>query len=166
VLIVAVARVPAGVELLLYGDTSTFPEYSAELRRAAEGLPIRFMGPFGRDDLAAIYAQIDVLAVPSLWLENSPLVIHEAFMAGVPVVGARIGGIADLIQDGVNGLLYEPNAPEALAAALSRLATDRGLLASLAANVPTVGTIEADAEHWEGVYFAVTAVRTKVGAAS
>jgi glycosyltransferase involved in cell wall biosynthesis len=166
VLVDAVRRVSAGVELLLYGDTSTFPEYSSALRRAAGGLPIRFMGPFGHDDLAAIYAQIDVLAVPSLWLENSPLVIHEAFMAGVPVVGARIGGIVDLVQDGVNGLLYEPNVPEALAAALGQLATDRALLATLAANVPTVGTIDADAEHWEGVYLAVTAGRTKVGAAS
>ena len=43
--------------------------------------------------LEAVLAAIDVLAVPSLWLENSPLVIHEAFLAGVPVVGARIGGI-------------------------------------------------------------------------
>ena len=55
---------------------------------------MRFTGAFDRERVAEVYAQIDVLVVPSLWLENSPLVIHEAFMAGVPVVGARIGGIA------------------------------------------------------------------------
>ena len=73
-----------------------FPEYAAGLRAQAAGLPVRFMGAFDRERTADVYAQIDVLVVPSLWLENSPLVIHEAFMAGVPVVGARIGGIADL----------------------------------------------------------------------
>ena len=51
---------------------------------------------------------------PSLWLENSPLVIHEAFMAGIPVVGARIGGIADLVDDGRTGLLYDSTSPAEL----------------------------------------------------
>ena len=62
------------------------------------------------------YARIDVLVVPSLWLENSPLVIHEAFQAGVPVVGSRIGGIADSSRDGWNGLLFEPGLARELAA--------------------------------------------------
>ena len=77
------------------------------------------MGRFERDHVADVYSQFDVLVVPSLWLENSPLVIHEAFMAGVPVVGARIGGISDLVRDGENGLLYPPESSAALAAALS-----------------------------------------------
>ena len=51
--------------------------------------------------------EIDVLVVASLWPENSPLVIHEAWMAGVPVVGAEMGGVADLVSDGRDGLLYD-----------------------------------------------------------
>ena len=85
------------------------------------------MGRFARQDVASIYAQFDALAVPSLWLENSPLVIHEAFMAGLPVVGARIGGIADLVQHDVNGLLYPPESSAALGAALATLSRHRAL---------------------------------------
>ena len=58
-----------------------------------------------------MFDSFDVLVVPSIWLENSPLVVHEAFMFGVPVIGSRIGGTADLIQDGINGFLYEPEWP-------------------------------------------------------
>ena len=105
-----------------------FPDYTAELRAQAAGLPVRFMGAFDRERTAEVYAQIDVLVVPSLWLENSPLVIHEAFMAGVPVVGARIGGIADLVTDGRTGLLYDPRSPIELVPALRRLIENPALL--------------------------------------
>src|SRR5262245_43241444 len=115
----AVRDLPAdGYELKIFGDTEVFPEYAAALRERADGLPVRFMGRFSRDAVADVYAQIDVLVVPSLWLENSPLVIHEAFMAGVPVVGARIGGIPNLVSDGRGGLLFDPASAAALADAL------------------------------------------------
>ncbi len=82
------------------------------------------MGAFDNAEAAAVYADIDVLVVPSLWPENSPLVIHEAFMAGVPVVGARQGGIPGLVTHDVNGLLYDAFSPSALAAALRTLIDD------------------------------------------
>jgi glycosyltransferase involved in cell wall biosynthesis len=153
VLIDAVRRLPNdGYELKLFGDPTVFPDYTADLRTRANGLPIEFMGPFGRTSIRDVYAQIDVLVVPSLWLENSPLVIHEAFMAGVPVIGARIGGIADLIQEQRNGLLYEPTSAADLAAALESLLRDRGRLAALAANAPAVKTIADDARDWRSIY--------------
>ena len=152
-LVEAIRLMPRGrAEALLFGDPATFPDYVAQLRQAAEGLPVRFMGRFEREATASIYAQMDVLVVPSLWLENSPLVIHEAFMTGVPVVGARIGGIADLIADGVNGLLYTPDAPAELARALRTLEADRGLLSELAARAPRVIPIDEDAKRWDTVY--------------
>src|SRR6185369_2491449 len=95
----------------VFGDPAVFPEYSAQLRERARGLPVRFEGRFAPGDAARVYGAIDLLVVPSLWLENSPLVIHEAFQSGVPVVGARIGGIADLIDEGRTGLLYDPASP-------------------------------------------------------
>jgi glycosyltransferase involved in cell wall biosynthesis len=157
VLIDAIRQMPANqAEVWIFGDADTFPDYTAELRASARGLPVRFMGRFERHRAADIYSQLDVLVVPSLWLENSPLVIHEAFMAGVPVVGARIGGITDLIRDGENGLLYAPESSSALASALSRLATDRSRLRALRARPTPVRSIDDDAVEWERRYLSLT----------
>jgi glycosyltransferase involved in cell wall biosynthesis len=165
-LIEAVRRLPAGrIEALIFGDTGTFPDYTAELRRLAAGASIRFMGRFDRDDSAAVYDQLDVLAVPSLWLENSPLVIHEAFTAGVPVVGSRIGGIPDLVEEGISGLLVDPGSPEALAQALETLAADRPRLEAMTRQLPAVKSIDEDAREWEKIYRSL-ASRTPRGAAS
>lgn len=90
------------------------------------------------------YDAIDVLVVPSIWPENSPLVIHEAFLAGVPVVASDIGGIAELVRHGENGLLVPPGDASALRDALSRLLREPELLASLAARPPVARTIEDD----------------------
>jgi len=156
VLLDAVRRLsPDGFELKIFGDPSVFPDYVAELRHRAAGLPVTFMGAFDRRSVSDVYGQIDVLVVPSLWLENSPLVVHEAFMAGVAVVGARIGGIADLIQHGRSGLLYEPRSASELAAALDTLVRDRSLVAALASQAPAVKSIADDARDWRSIYAAL-----------
>jgi glycosyltransferase involved in cell wall biosynthesis len=153
VIIDALRRLPTeGWEMHFFGSLDTFPDYVAGLREAAEGLPITFEGGFDRERVAEIYASMDVLVVSSLWPENSPLVIHEAFMAGVPVVGARMGGTADLIEDDRCGLLYDAFSPESLAQALRRLLDEPDLLDRLAEAVPPVKTLEQDAEEWEAVY--------------
>jgi glycosyltransferase involved in cell wall biosynthesis len=73
-------------------------------------------------------------------------------MAGIPVVGARIGGIPDLVTDGTNGLLYDPVSPERLQAALQRLIDEPGLLDRLSAGIPPVKSIATDAREWERTY--------------
>ena len=154
VLIDAVRGLPVDAyELVIYGNPDVFPDYAAELRTQAAGLPVRFAGAVPRARIADAYADVDVLVVPSLWLENSPLVIHEAFMARVPVVAARIGGIADLVDDGRNGLLYD--SPGQLHAILARLIASPGRLTLLAANAPAVKSIEQDAREWDAVYAGV-----------
>jgi glycosyltransferase involved in cell wall biosynthesis len=159
VLIEAARQLPAGAyELQLHGNPNVFPEYAADLRRRADGLPIRFIGGFTAEQTASVYGGFDVLAVPSLWLENSPLVIHEAFQAGVPVVGSRMGGIADLVTDGVNGRLYDPSSPVELAAILQSLIDCPALLAEWRGALPAVKTLQDDAREWEQVYAEVVAV--------
>jgi glycosyltransferase involved in cell wall biosynthesis len=166
VLVDAIRRLaPGRVELRIFGDTGTFPDYVSELQRTAAGQPVRFEGRFDHTSRADVYAQLDVIVVPSIWLENSPLVIHEAFMAGVPVVGSRIGGIPDLVEDGVSGLLVDPGSPDALAQALEMLAADRPRLEAMAARLPAVKSIEEDASGWEEIYLSL-ASRARRGAAS
>ena len=167
VLLDAVRGLPsASFEVKIFGSPHVFPDYSASLRAQAAGMPVRFMGAFDRHQAADIYAQIDVLVVPSLWLENSPLVIHEAFMAGIPVVGARMGGITDLVDDGRTGLLYDSASTVELEAALHRLIEHPEQLRELAAGVrahPRIKSIEDDAHEWEAAYADVLRRRAAVG---
>lgn len=153
VLLEAVRRLPADrFEVRLFGDPDVFPAYVRSLRDLAGERPVRFMGAFGPERVAEVYGSIDVLVVPSLWPENSPLVIHEAFHAGVPVVGARMGGVPGLVTHDVNGLLYDAFDSAALAAALRRLLDEPGCVDRLARSVPPVKTIEDDARAWEEIY--------------
>ena len=153
----AIRRLPADrVDLRIFGDPGVFPEYSAALRQRALGLPVHFMGRFDHDRAEAIFAQMDVLVVASRWLENSPLVIHEAFMTGVPVIGAAIGGIVDLLDHG-HGILAAPDDPDALASALRGLIDAPSRLDELARAAPPVKAIEQDAAEWIQRYPAVIA---------
>lgn len=153
VLIDAVARLPAArVDVRIFGDPEMFPDYAATLRQRARGLPVRFMGRVDHEDIAGVFAQMDVLVVASRWLENSPLVIHEAFMAGVPVVGTAIGGIVDLLDHGRHGLLVPPDDATALAAALQALVDSPSQLDALGSAAPAVKTIDEDAREWRRRY--------------
>lgn len=85
-------------------------------------------------ELPRVWAQTDLLAVPSLWPETGPLVVLEAFAAGVPVVGSDLGGIPELVRDGVDGLLFPLGDAAALSAHLGRLIADRAEVERLKAN--------------------------------
>jgi glycosyltransferase involved in cell wall biosynthesis len=153
VLLEALRGLPVeGYTLDVFGDTGVFPDYVGSLRKQAAGLPVTFAGSFARNETAAVYSAIDVLVVPSIWMENSPLVIHEAFMAGIPVVGARMGGIADLVEDGISGLLYDARSPADLRAILQRLIEHPEEVSALSARAPSVKPVAADASEWEKAY--------------
>jgi glycosyltransferase involved in cell wall biosynthesis len=66
---------------------------------------IRFFDPVPPGHVPALLADYDALLVPSLGLETGPLVVNEAFAAGTPVLGSNLGGIAELVTDGTNGIL-------------------------------------------------------------
>jgi glycosyltransferase involved in cell wall biosynthesis len=155
VLLEAAQRLRGRYELHIHGDPAVFPDYVAALRKAAAGLPVVFAEGFDRERVDDVYDGLDVLVVPSLWPENSPLVIHEAFLHQVPVVAARVGGVPELVGHEMNGLLYEPSDPASLAASLQRLIDDRDLLATLSARVSAVKSIEQDAREWEERYLRV-----------
>jgi glycosyltransferase involved in cell wall biosynthesis len=166
VLIEAIQGLPTEkFELKLYGDPNVFPDYVRTLRELAQNAPVRFMGGFDQSRTREVYAEIDVLVVPSLWPENSPLVIHEAFMAGVPVVGSRQGGIPELVTHDKNGLIYEAYSSADLRAALKRLIDQPDLIRRFARELPAVKSIEQDAAEWEGVYQSLVAHAEPAGVA-
>ena len=151
VLLEATRMLRGAFEVQIHGDASVFPDYTARLKELATGLPVRFAGGYAQEDVARVFGQLDVLVVPSIWPENSPLVIHEAFMHGVAVVGAATGGIPDLICE-AGGLVYDPSSPAELASVLQRLIDDPTLAARLARGAPAVKSIEQDALEWDVRY--------------
>jgi glycosyltransferase involved in cell wall biosynthesis len=87
------------------------PLYQARVREAAAGLPIEFAG--WTKDVYAAMERLDVLLVPSARVEATTRVILEAFAAGLPVIAFGVGGIPEVVEHGVDGLLV--NSPEEMA---------------------------------------------------
>jgi glycosyltransferase involved in cell wall biosynthesis len=121
-----------GVELLLADFLSSDLPADANLRIAGsgdaayvEGLKARYPGKriewLGYSTPKDFYSSIDVLVVPSIWHDTLPGVVFEAFGYGLPVVGSTRGGIPEMVQHGVNGLLFDPAVPGALAGALQQM---------------------------------------------
>lgn len=108
-----------GSRLALVGDGP----YRAQLEKIFEGTATTFMGYLAGTDLASAYASADAFLFPSS-TETLGLVLLEAMAAGCPVVAANRGGIPDIVSDGVNGCLYEPDESGSLTAATQRLLGD------------------------------------------
>ena len=107
-LITAFAPLEVPARLLVFGRENG--QHTAALRRMARCSrhPIEFRGEYANDQMVdRVFQQVDALVVPSIWGENSPLVIHEAQLCHVPVITADYGGMREYVQHRVNGLLFE-----------------------------------------------------------
>ena len=141
---------------------------TAALRALAQTLPaekaerIEWLPEYRNADIVReVFDRTDVIVVPSVWVENSPLVIHEAQQARVPVIAADAGGMAEYVRDGVNGLLFEHRSPVSLAERMQRLADDpslaerlgrRSYLYSETGDVPAIEDhVQAVERIYEGV---------------
>ncbi len=98
---------------------------------------VTFEGEFNHDDLPALMADTDWVIVPSLWWENSPLVIQEAAQHGRPVIASDIGGMAEKVHDGVSGLHFKANDPASLAATIANAVSSRKLWDELRRKIRT-----------------------------
>ncbi|MEM7310378.1 MAG: glycosyltransferase [Planctomycetota bacterium] len=134
VLIEAFGRLQEPAELVLFGG-STDAVHVERMREQASEVGAVWGGAFDREDLPRNLSAVDVVVVPSIWYENQPIVILEALAAGRPVVVPRVGTFPENVRDGVDGLLYEPDDPASLAAALTRLVREDGLVEKLAEGV-------------------------------
>lgn len=123
ILVEAFNQVPEPATLVVYGDPHVFPEYSRELRALAQSPRIRFAGKLARADLWSTLADVDLIAVPSIWYENKPTTILEAFAAGVPAMVSDLGTFPELVEEGRSGWLVKVRDVDAWAKALTDLAT-------------------------------------------
>jgi len=115
---------------------------------------VEWLGGYRNDAIVAeVFNQVDCIVVPSIWVENSPLVIHEAQQARVPVITANAGGMGEFVQDGVNGLTFSHRDPSSLAEAMQRALDDpkkmaelgcRGYLYSDSGDIPEISAHAKD----------------------
>ena len=148
-----------GAHVDYHGDDS----YRHTLAPLLEQRGVRLHEPVPHDQVPETLGSLDALVVPSVWPENSPLVVLEAFLAGLPVVAARIGGIPELVSDGTNGLLFHPGDADDLARVLARLVNEPELLPTLRRGIPSVRTIDDDIGATRRLYEAQLATATMPG---
>lgn len=123
-------------------DTDSYTTYIKQL--AVEVERIRLRGKFPREQLAKVLAEADVIIVPSIWYENNPLVIHEAFAAQIPVIATNLGGMSEFVQHEANGLLFQRGNADDLSQQMRRIIEDVDILPRLQAGISAVKTIEQE----------------------
>jgi glycosyltransferase involved in cell wall biosynthesis len=129
------------------------PETIARFDKAREAAPdARYGGPYRRGDMPGLMAGADWVVFPSEWWENAPLVINEAFLHRRPVLCSAIGGAAELVQDGVNGLHFPVGDDAALAAAMRRAIKEPGLWQRLVNGIAPPVTIAESAVRHRALY--------------
>jgi len=118
------------LSLVIVGEGNRRKEYEAWVRsRTVPG--VHFVGYVRGSLLPAYYQHAAVYCAPNTGNESFGIVLLEAMAAGAPVVASNIEGFSAVVTDGVDGVLFPPRDPEALAAALERVATSPELAASL-----------------------------------
>jgi glycosyltransferase involved in cell wall biosynthesis len=139
----------AEIELALHGSAEFQTDaFKAELEAALAGAPVRAHGGYSREEIPRLMADVDWIVVPSIWWENAPLVIQEAFRHKRPVICSNIGGMAEMVRDGTDGLHFRVGDAADLARTMAQAAGSETLWNDLRANIAKPRTIgEAARDH-------------------
>ncbi|MGB7622011.1 MAG: glycosyltransferase family 4 protein [Terriglobia bacterium] len=141
------------VKLCVYGSLEFDPPYGTRIRQLAAGdSRIEFGGTFPHQNMGEILRQIDVLIVPSNWYENTPLVVYAALATETPVICSDLGGMAEIVLHGRNGLTFKAGSSQALCDRMREVLADRGLLDRLRPDRSTVQTVERNTDELERAY--------------
>lgn len=174
----AFSSLSAKAKLRIWGALS---QETAGLKAIANHFPqkvkdkIEWMGNYENENIVTeVFNKVDAIIVPSIWGENSPLVIHEAEQLRIPVITADYGGMAEYIQDGINGLLFKHRDTESLSEKMENLSIDKNLCTKLTkkgylysndGNVPSISehTIELEKIYFNTIANKNKSVSTKPG---
>lgn len=155
-LLEAFSRLPAGqATLSLFGGHQPYhgdDSFRQRLRPLLDQPGVVHHGAVPHPDIPRVLANLDVLVVPSTFVEIAPRVVQEAFLAGVPVVASRLGGLCEMVRDGQDGLLFTPGDPDDLSRILRRFIEEPGLLDTLRRGLPSVRSLEEDARCLSELY--------------
>jgi len=147
-LIEAFRKVDGNARLLIWGSKDQQSTKALQQMATESNLTIEFKGSYVNKNLAdEVFSQVDAIVVPSIWAENSPLVIHEAQACKIPVITADFGGMSEYVHHMENGLLFNHRNSEDLKEKLQwainhphefKLLGERGYINSENGNVPDI----------------------------
>jgi len=151
---------PRNIRIKIYGDTSFDPEYFAILKKISRGHPnIEFCGKYDYEEMSQIFEKIDIIAVPSIWWENSPLVLLRAMAHKVPAIVSDLGGLTEIVKDGENGFTFAVGYTDSLAdnsrsisEVIRRISENPEVLNDLKANIQSPPRIEEEAFEYEKLF--------------
>jgi glycosyltransferase involved in cell wall biosynthesis len=152
----------------IYGDYRTQPpDFQADFlaRLAKAGRNVKFHGPYNEDRVDGLMQSVDLILMPSIWWENSPVVIQEALRNRRLVVCSDIGGMAEKIRDGVDGFHFPVGNPTALASLLRQLAKTPAQLKKLQSSMGSPPSIKDIVNRHLEVYGSLVRGRSSVGLA-
>jgi len=157
-LLEAFSGLPQGrAELHLWGSWSEVHTASRDrcMLLAVQVPDVYFHGAYRERDAAEVLSQIDVVVLPSLYPENAPLAVSEAFAASIPVIVANAGGMAELVEDECGGLVFERGSVDHLRIVMLRLIQEPNLFKLLVATIPKVPTFVDEVARLVEIYFEV-----------
>ncbi len=132
-------------ELRIHGgapfQTAAFNDKIDRLFEQTNSRVVR-LGAYDRADIPELMAAVDWVVAPSIWWENAPLVIQEAFQHNRPVITSNIGGMAEMVRDGMDGVHVRPDDPAALARIMAECASNPKLWKKLSGNVRAPANID------------------------
>jgi len=137
VAIKAVMKLPPQVlvELSIWGAAQKF-EFEQELKKLAQDdSRIIFRGTFPQDKFSEVLKDIDVLVIPSLWYENTPLTALSSLAARRVIIVSDLGGLSSLVENGHNGYIFPPGDASTLSRILLRLAQNKSELSKVIKNI-------------------------------
>ncbi len=139
--------------LKIYGNLDTDKKYSGDILNLAKNLTnIKFYGTFSPEKISEIYAEIDVLIVPSRWFENAPLVLRNALHTKTPVIAVNLGSIPELVTRNKNGLLYENEDLDGLIQQMDYFITHPDKISKMINNFPVQKSINENVSELLGYY--------------
>lgn len=137
-------------EFHIYGFV--FPAYLDQLRKIDIRGNLIFHGEYKQEQLTMIASQIDIAVVPSVWEDCAPLVVLELHAMRLPVIAAKIGGIPDFIDEGVNGFLYEYNSVDKLKDKIRFCVNNTDIVSTMRQKLIPVHSFNKYINHLEYIY--------------
>ncbi|HUB75758.1 MAG TPA: glycosyltransferase [Solirubrobacteraceae bacterium] len=149
-LVEAAQRTAASVRVEIHGEIGE--RFAGQLRELDRRGVTALKGAFEADQLAARLASVDAAALPSIWWDCAPLAAAECRAARLPLIAPRLGGLAEVVADERDGLLFDGLDVDDLARQLDRLASEPGLLERLQANIDAPRSFGAYIDELEAYY--------------